>query len=337
MITEVLRVNGDYKIEAIDGNIIIDAITTSTTGTINILGNLNVVGDTVNFDTFDFRFKDNIVILNAGETNPYVTLGTSGIAISRGNSDSLSSSANILYDDNIYWGVTSTNHRGVFKLSVQNSGTSLQVNGLRIDEATAEYNSSGKKILSFLGANNPDAVLSVAGTTNYELNVLDDDDIPNKKYVDSISYFGTIYAKELASVGTTLRVQDPDAIPGDSSNRYWNTVPRIIGTLGTDTNKVLIIEGTQAQFYGLTLDNNIIKSVGTDTNLVLEANGTGTIVINSPLSLLNSIQPAPDIHSTIIYSTSTIGGGGTGLYFVNTTNQDEIISRKRALIYSIIF
>jgi hypothetical protein len=40
---------------------------------------------------------------------------------------------------------------------------------------------------------------------------------------------------------------------------------------------------------------------------------------------------------TGIYSTSTVGGGGTGLYFVNTNNTDELVSRRRSIVYSIIF
>jgi hypothetical protein len=339
MNTEVLRVNGDYKIKSTKGDVTIDVTSTSDTGTVYILGNLSVVGNVVAFDTIDYKIKDNIVLLNAGELNNYVTLGTSGIAIARGNSDSLDVAAKILYNDDLYWQVesTSTLNRGVFQLSVENSSTALQVNALRINEAKPQFNSRGVKILSFLGYDNKDSVLSVAGTENYEEQVLDDDDIPNKKYVDSIAYSGTIYAKELESVGTTLRVQDPDATPADSSNRYWNTTPRIAATLGTVTNEIFVLDGTQAQFYEIAIDNNTISTKTADADLVLNTVGTGTVVSNAPLSLLYNSAPLPNAASTIIYTTSTIGGGGSGLYFVNNTNSDELISRKRSLIYSIIF
>jgi hypothetical protein len=38
-----------------------------------------------------------------------------------------------------------------------------------------------------------------------------------------------------------------------------------------------------------------------------------------------------------LYSTATISGGGTGVYFINGNTQDELVSRRRSIIYGIIF
>ena len=60
-------------------------------------------------------------------------------------------------------------------------------------------------------------------------------------------------------------------------------------------------------------------------------------VDSSILSLRTSADPASELDKTKVWSKD-IGQGGTGLYFVNTTNSaDELISRRKALAYSIIF
>ena len=72
--------------------------------------------------------------------------------------------------------------------------------------------------------------------------------------------------------------------------------------------------------------------------LYLVVSFLGLIVqINSGISLQNIPAPIPRNYSTQVYSTSTTGGGGTGLFYVNTNNTDELVSRKRAIIYGIIF
>jgi hypothetical protein len=38
-----------------------------------------------------------------------------------------------------------------------------------------------------------------------------------------------------------------------------------------------------------------------------------------------------------IYSKGTVGTGGTGVYFKNTTQSGELISSKKALLYALLF
>ena len=63
----------------------------ATTGTSNfnnvvVAGNLTVQGTTTTIDTDNTTIKDNVIILNQGESGAGVTLGTSGIEIERGSS-----------------------------------------------------------------------------------------------------------------------------------------------------------------------------------------------------------------------------------------------------------
>jgi hypothetical protein len=98
---------------------------------------------------------------------------------------------------------------------------------------------------------------------------------------------------------------------------------------------------TTAQFQGIQFSDNQINSVGQDEDLYLSANGIGQIKLQRPLILSNVGTPTPDIGETGLY-ISTPAGGGTGVYYksrdvVGNESGDELMSRKRALVYSIIF
>lgn len=62
---------------------------------------------------------------------------------------------------------------------------------------------------------------------------------------------------------------------------------------------------------------------------------TGT-ASHGNLSLTSSTYPSPISDHTVLYS-GTPGGGGTGLYFVNNSNRDEVISKTKAFVLSLIF
>ena len=109
--------------------------------------------------------------------------------------------------------------------------------------------------------------------------------------------------------------------------------------LGTSTNVVFRLEDTDAEIQGLYLsDTNItVKSSRSSESIRISAYNTGTVEIASALSLANINPPSVKPYHTNVYSTATIGGGGTGVYFVNTQLSDELVSRRRAIIYGLIF
>ena len=40
--------------------------------------------------------------------------------------------------------------------------------------------------------------------------------------------------------------------------------------------------------------------------------------------------------ATLLYA-ATAGGGGTGLYFVDSSTSDELVSKSKAIVYGLIF
>jgi hypothetical protein len=335
----IVRVPGDYQVVAKAGGIILDVyndgtLHPATSGAVTVYGDLNVVGNTTYISTTNTNVVDNILMLNSGETNGYVTGGYAGIAISRGSINTLTNAAALLYNDTASWSydtITSAT-QGVWEFSV-GDGIQLIPSAIKVDAIRVGSNN----FLNLFGRENPNAVLNVKGTTDYEYNVLDDDDIPNKKYVDDKAYSGEEFTKKVRVGGTFIELNDPAVLFTDP--QYHRVQARIFMALQTSTNVVFRLEDTDAEIQGLYLsDTNItVKSSRNSESIRITAYNTGTVEIASALSLANINPPAVKPFHTNVYSTSTIGGGGTGVYFVNTQQSDELVSRKRAIIYGLIF
>ena len=88
-------------------------------------------------------------------------------------------------------------------------------------------------------------------------------------------------------------------------------------------------------------DLNNITSVTSDasnSNLTLKANGTGSISINNILTFSSNASTPSAASVTKLYS-KTVGGGGTGVFFINSAvssgTEDELISKKKATALAI--
>lgn len=330
MTTDVLKVSGSYLLDARDGDVTINLTNNAIahTGTLTILGNLDVIGQTTQVDAVDSRLKDNIIVLNSGETNPYVTLGTSGILIARGNSDQIPNAATLLYNDNSYWSDGTTSTQGVFEFKSELKGSAIEVNAIRINVASTSS-------LNILGAENPNSVINVKGTVDYETRVTHDDDIPNKKYVDQAVYSGSDTAKRLLAGDTFVRIGD-DSLNFDDP--FYSPSSKIWAAINTSTNIVFRLEGSEAQIQGLTINDNSILVNSPSKDLILQPQSGNSVKVQSALKIQQIAgTPVAEENQDTLYYSGTPGGGGTGLYYVNDNNSDELVSRRRAIIYGIIF
>jgi hypothetical protein len=254
--------------------------------------------------------------------------------ISRSVDANTGSAATLYFNDTQYWAYDNiTNNRGIWELSVGDGvgpkPSAIRINAIRIGGTQG--------FLNFLGQDNAMGMMNVRGTTNYETRVIDDDDIPNKKYVDDRFYTGNETTKKVQVGNTFIKINDNSISPSDP---YYNGSNKIFAALGTSTNIVFRLEETTALIQGITITDTIISvnSNRSSVDLTLTpASSTGTVQITSSVSLSNVPKPSSRRSVTQVYSTSTVGGGGTGLYYVNTNNADELVSRKRAIIYGIIF
>ena len=313
MAVDVLKVTGDYKI-----------ITSQTIGTqltmdtpeVRITGDLTVLGDTTTIQTANMSIEDNIIVVNSGETSASgITLGSAGLNIYRGPS---SSAATFLFDDTLsYLQPNGGTGPGVFTFKVGSSLGALQAHVLE---------TSGEDLI-LLGQNAPNAVVNVSGTSDYENNVTDDDDIPNKRYVDT-AVAGAAISRMTA--GNTI-AEVFDTSDGDPLSQF---------TIEIDGAEKFSVNGVTTELQELQIDGTTIRPKNSNNSLILETNGTGEVVVRDVLSIEGVVSPtAPSADSgRIKLSSQTQAEGGSGLYFVNTSStRDELVSKKKALLYSMLF
>ena len=100
---------------------------------------------------------------------------------------------------------------------------------------------------------------------------------------------------------------------------------------------------TEADTVTITLDSDLtnITSITSDASngdLTLKANGTGDIVVNDTLTFSGAASTPTATAVTKLYN-KTAGGGGTGLYFINSSissgTEGELISKSKATALAI--
>jgi hypothetical protein len=316
--------DGNYKLTVQSGGqITLD--TGLNVGQVRITGDLLVQGTTTTVQSSEVTIRDNIIELNSGETGPGITLNESGLRIDRGSFvDSF-----FVFDENITWlnPVNATTTQGAFVF--KNAASSLV--GVRTNSITT---GGGNLFLISQGA----GVVSVTGTTNYELNVVDDDTLTNKKYVDDaiVTAFQTVLLTQIGDgviTPTTVRALDQET----TSN------PSVV-EVNIDAINVANFYSNRFELEKIRIQDTRIETIPTDQDLILAAPGTGVVKIDDTLMLASlpttgdpTTNPSVPLSGIKIYAKSQ-DLGKTGIFFVNDSNtRDELISKNRSLLYSMIF
>jgi hypothetical protein len=326
--------DGGYKvIVQSGGTIVLD--TGSTVGNVLVTGNLTVNGTTTTINSSTLTVDDNIIVINEGEGGAGITLVQAGIEIDRGSLPN----AELFFNESIshFSPTLGTTVNGTFVFRNQ-SGTLL---GLRTNSIM-----TGGGNLALVGSGT--GVITVQGTNTYHQNVLDYSDplrpprnpdyIPNAQaMVDYVSAsFTGILQPGIQDGDTSVRTKDQSSLN--------SPLPSVIEF---KVDNVLIGEINSS---GLEIGNIVISgSTITDSsvnNLTITSN-TGEVDMDAVLSLLDQSDPTPTAGACKIYTKTAVGGGNTGLYYVNTkidfdgstviNLQDELVSKNRALLFSMLF
>jgi len=324
---QVVQTNGDYKIKTREGGVVrLDVGPPSSGGQVIVTSDLIVEGDTLTVEAENLNVKDNIIQLNFGETGSGVSLRYSGLQIDRGTEDS----ASFFWDEND----DSFNLATGSPEAAYNYNTTLRLKKITTDTASPD--------LELIGYG--EGVITVAGTNNYEDQVTDDDDIPNKKYVDDSIRDNPTF--QIIDDNTRVIVTDKE-VTGSLAYLIDNTG---YSSFGESAVSVLIDNTLNTQFYsnraliqGFEINQNepgspAITVNNTNDSIFLQTNGTGKVRTNYGLQLEQiSVDPAYVPESTIQFAKEP-GIGDTGLFYRNTNNDtDELISKNKALLFSMIF
>lgn len=341
--------NGDYKlIIQKGGEITLDAAYDGATpGVVRVTGDLIVEGNTTTVESETLTVRDNIIVVNSGESGAGVTLDTAGITVDRGSLPDTS----ILFNENV-------NHRNSSGSSVAGTFTFVNDIGALVGIQTPSINTNGQNLYLI---NAPGAgVVTVTGTTDYERNVFsytnfeldpptgpltitDPDALPNVQaladYVDSNLAFFDDYAIAEDDTG----IECINAAPGPYN--YYRTLldPAYVGP--ANSKIVFTVDNNQrGQFtpLGLYVDNiNVFTNTidNTTNNLILTASNTNTVEVDGVLQLDDTTGPTAVSGSTKIYTlnSSSPGPGKTGIYFTSLGSSDELVAKNRALLFSVLF
>lgn len=276
--------------------------------TVVITGDLLVLGETTTVNTTDLNIEDNIIRLNVGDTsNGGITKGSSGIEVYRGV-NSFYPAVRLTFDETV----------SAFTLrDVNDVLQGLQTNRIFTDDTTD---------LNLLGTGF--GTVNVAGTTNYELQVSDDDDLPNVKWVKDWT-------------ATYFEITPPEFIKkGDSVLQIFDSEFTAETVLQLRLDGVLSAEyrPDRIDLQDTRITGSTIASTVSNGDLTLLAPGAGSVVIDDTLKLkLVSTNPIAEANGVKVYSKNE-SFGGTGVFFVNTKNtRDELISKRKALAFSMIF
>jgi hypothetical protein len=336
---QYIQVNGDYNIKTKTGG----KVTLNTgpgVGEVRVTGNLVVDGDTLTVSAENLQVQDNLITLNYGETGAGVTLRYSGMEVDRGTENKTA----IIYDENDdTWNIGN---------GTPESGYDYNDSRLRLKEVLTNADTDDGD-LTLIGFGT--GVVKVLGTDNYRLQVTDPDDIPNKDYVDYAILNNPTYQLRRDDTRVVAFDANDPLIPSlslsNSIGPYISQPSESLVSILVDDFEVAAFSRSQIRFAGLnfftedaapgapfgTADAAVIQTTSSSGNIKLETNSTGKVEITYALQLDdNGVTPASVDNATLLYG-GTIGTGKTGLYFVNTSTTDELISKRKAFLYSVIF
>ena len=328
---------GDYKIKVADtsNEITLDSALT------HITGDLRVEGDTTTVNTTNLEIEDNNILLNKNEAGAGVGEGTAGVSIDRGTY----ANVQIIYDESIAWNNPSTQTvsqgpglqgpgYGSFKVSSADGNDILALRVANINNTNAIYFEPGGTGTLRLGG-------SIA-PANYISRMNDDNDIPNKKYVDDEINAVVIGAAFPRIVQDDTEVKITDNSTSGNTSKIEVTIDGVLLGLWEPTRFELYQQTTD--IGNVRIEGDTISGLNSNQDLELVAPGTGSVRANDSFVINNrpsvqdpAVDPLYDANGVKLYAKSP-SGGDTGLYFVNTNDtRGEVISKNRALLFGLIF
>tara|TARA_B100000902_G_scaffold199705_1_gene190357 strand:- start:386 stop:1336 length:951 start_codon:yes stop_codon:yes gene_type:complete len=315
--SKILNVNsGDYKVKVPTG----ETITLDTgagVGNVQITGNITIAGTQTVVNSQELDIVDNVITLNKGETGAGVTENTSGIQIDRGtNSDAI-----FVFDEQTVHNdpVTQTVRPGTFIFKRENGS----INGIFTNSIA-----TGGGDLYLI--NSGTGVINVSGTNNYEAQITEDDDIPNKKYVDDAITTGiqTITIQKIQRGDSSLNLFD-ESIDGGVSNLR----------ISIDGAEVAQFKRNTTEIEDIVFQDNTISTLTSATDLTLSSSGTSFVTIDGVLKMPvqasgTSVNPGTNI---AVYGKDP-AIGNSGVWYKNkNAYEDELISTNRSLLFSMLF
>ena len=308
-------------------------------GTIVIIGNLDVKGATSTVESTNTTIKDNIIQINYGQTGNGISgsLGyEAGLDFGRGN-----------YADALFVFDESVTHYDPYAPNTALGGTFVMktsdnhLSGLQLTTITTD----GSHNLQFDLHNSTTNTLQLVNVdpTVYANLIFGSDPTPSS-FPPSTTTDNVLVNKRYIQAYITAGLVTPGMADVDKIHLGTNRAQVYSTNIGFYINTSLRAQITSA---GLAVDNittyqNTISNTSTN-NLTLTASNN-IVEVNAVMELDDqSSTQSPTANTTKIYSRQQLTPqlsnypGKTGIFFANSVNSDELVSKNRALLFSILF
>lgn len=318
--TQVVQVNGDYKIKTP-----LNKVITLDSGSVLVTGDFTVMGNNTSMEVSNLQIEDRIITVNKGEQGAGVTGIYAGIDVDRGSSNKVS----ILYNE--------TEDAWEFSEEIPSIGYSLATSKIKINQIVSDVTVNGGN-LHLIGDHV--GVLTVPNLpfpNSYKDQIIargNDNDIPNKGYVDFV-VTNTPPPRDVGSGNTIIAARDKDV---------FNDLVSVSSiTLAVDNiiNARFFIDRTE--LHNIRFQGSIIEGLESNANLVISPNNSGRLEVNTGIQLgnitsqiENNLILNPVANSSILY-TRPSSIGDSGVYFLNSSKNGELISKNKALVFSMLF
>ena len=191
------------------------------------------------------------------------------------------------------------------------AGVTLGTSGIEVDRGTLNN-------VSFVFDDSIDAFKIFDTSTTNLLNLrvaepVNTSDATTKNYVDIVA------ASSLTLGGNDTSVQFND---GGSD-------------LGGDLN--FTYDGFNVNIGDTTINSGSIFTNSTNSDLEVYANGSGTVYLRSVVKLENELSDPSGVSGNNLLYAKTPGVGDSGVYFSNTDHTDELVSKRKAVFFGLIF
>lgn len=368
----IVKTSGDYSIVTGEGNTI-TFDTGPNVGTVRVTGNLVVEGDTLTVEAQNLNVEDNIITLNYGEPGPGVTVGDgySGILIDRGvdGGSSALPKPSFLWDEGLGgWQLA----LGTSETGFNWSSSKLKLKEILTDSDTDDGDlliiGAGTGVMKVIGTINYENQVTHDDDIPNKRYV--DDAIQSNPTFQIVKDDTRVIALDVNDPLDAAEFVPP--IGPYSAMPTQSEVAILV-----NNRRIAAFRDNHIEFTGLTIftedpvltdiadpaggnppapggfENQnavVIQADNTNTNIRLETNGTGRVVITYTQSFEHhGLSPSAVTLSSQIYG-ATPGAGTTGLRFINTRpskeldgtinasfTNDELVSKNRALLFSMLF
>ena len=339
MAQRINKIGADSYVIKVDsgGSIELDV---GPAGAVTVTGDLAVQGESTSIGSSDLVVEDNTITVNAGETGSGVTLNTAGLIVERG----IANDAYFFWDERINSISGGIARQGSWILQDSTNA----VNGLVASSIRAD--TIGVNNLTLLAEGT--GIVTVTGTTDYEKQVYpytgddiqtnpstptklslpnDDDALVSARLMED---FVKGYTTQNLQTGIEKGTTTPTSVKTFDFEEDATT-SRI--EFKIDDNLLATMFENRMEIGNIKITQNSITSSDVNGDVVLAGAGTGGVRLDTAATIKKLDDPAVPSDGVSLYS-KPLADGGTGIFFVNEdTTQDELASRNKALLFSIIF